>query len=114
IPLDKNHLQAGTFTYGRQGEKVDVKLMVKRADGSESREVTAFFGKLPVKKSVEEEAAAKKEREDFAAQATKLKNDLNWQVLKTKKLEKDLKDVREEVRQQMQKRMANQAAEGKQ
>ena len=28
IPLDTPHLRAGTFTYARQTEKVDVKLIV--------------------------------------------------------------------------------------
>jgi len=114
IPLDSAHLQTGTFTYARQSEKVDVKLIVRRPEGPELREVTTFLGKLPERKPPPEDAAAKKQRESLAAQAAKLKQDMNWQVVKTKRLEKDLQVMRDELRTQQQKRMANQAGEGKQ
>jgi len=109
IQLDAAHLQAGTFTYGRQGEKVDVKLILKRQDGKESREVTTFLGKLPERKPPPENEEARKQREELAAQTAKLKADLTWQATKTRKLEKDLQTVRDQ-----QKRMANQAGEAKQ
>ena len=114
IPLDFAHLQTGTFTYARQSEKVDVKLIIRRPEGPELREVTTFLGKLPERKPPPEDAAAKKQREDLAAQAAKLKQDMNWQVVKTKRLEKDLQVMRDELRTQQQRRMANQAGEGKQ
>jgi hypothetical protein len=107
IALDKAHLQAGSFSYERQSEKVDITLRVYRQDGQQFHEVTAFLGRLPTRKVQEQEAvAAKKERDELAAQAAKMKTDLNWQVVKTKKLEKDLQDLR--------KRMTNQVGEGKQ
>jgi proteasome lid subunit RPN8/RPN11 len=114
IPLDLAHLQGGAFTYARQGEKVDIKLIVRGPDGPEVREVTSFFGKLPDRRPPPENEAARKQRDDLAAQAAKMKTDLNWQVVKTKRLEKDLQTVREELRTQQQKRMTNQAGEGKQ
>ena len=49
-----------------------------------------------------------KQREEMAKQAAKLKADLNSQAAKTKKLEKDVQSMREEMRQQQQRRMANQ------
>src|SRR5207253_1993137 len=89
IPLDTAHLQAGVFTYGRQSEKVDVKLVVTPAEGRSASEVTSFFGKLPDRKAPESEES-KKQREELAAQAAKLKSDLNNQAARTRKLEKDL------------------------
>ncbi|HXK02357.1 MAG TPA: hypothetical protein VMS37_08140 [Verrucomicrobiae bacterium] len=110
IRLDPAHLQTGTFTYGRQGEKVDVRLIVRGPDGHELREVTAFLGKLPERKQpVAEDEEARKERERLAAEAAKMKTDLNWQAVKTRKLEKDLQSVRDELRREQQKRLMNQA-----
>jgi proteasome lid subunit RPN8/RPN11 len=108
IPLDGAHLQAGIFTYGRQSEKVDVKLIVRNSEGKEAVEATTYIGKLPDRKPLEESEESKKAREAIAAQAAKLKADLNFQAAKTRKLEKQL----QELRQQQQKRMQNQI-EGK-
>jgi proteasome lid subunit RPN8/RPN11 len=108
IELDPAHLQAGVFTYGRQSEKVDVKLIIRGFDGRESSEVTTYVGKLPERKPTAEEEAAKKQREELAAQAAKMKADLNSQAVRTRKLEKEIEDLR----QQQQKRMQNQV-EGK-
>jgi proteasome lid subunit RPN8/RPN11 len=108
IPLDLAHLQTGTFTYARQSEKVDVKLIVRRPDGQESREATTFLGRLPERKPPLEDGAARKQRDELAAQAAKLKTDLNSQAARTRKLEKDLETMREEMRRQQRKRMVNQ------
>jgi hypothetical protein len=101
IPLDAAHLQAGVFTYGRQSEKVDVKLVVSPAQGNTASEVTSFFGKLPERKPPPESEESKKQREELAAQAAKLKTDLNNQAARTRRLEKDL--------QEMKRRMLNQS-----
>jgi hypothetical protein len=113
IPLDLAHLQTGSFTYARQSEKVDVKLIVRWPDGQESREVATFLGKLPERKAPAEDEAARKQREELAAQAEKLKTDLNWQVARTRKLEKDLQRMRVQMRRQQRKRMPDQATGGK-
>jgi proteasome lid subunit RPN8/RPN11 len=111
ISMDSAHLQAGSFTYGRQSEKVDVKLIVRNAEGQEFRQVASFLGKLPDRKPQEDAEALRKEREAMAAQAAKMKLDLNWQSVKQKKLEKELQTVRDELRQQQQRRLLNQAPE---
>jgi proteasome lid subunit RPN8/RPN11 len=108
IQLDTAHLQAGSFTYARTAEKVDVKLIVHRNNGPDIREVTSFLGKLPDRKPTED-PEAQKQREDMAKEADKMKADLTLQAAKTKKLEKDLQSMREELRQQQQRRMNNQA-----
>jgi hypothetical protein len=108
IQLDSAHLRAGSFTYARQGEKVDVKLIVHQTNAPDVREVTSFLGKLPESKPPVEDPEIQKQRDALAKQAAKLKLDLNWQALKTKKLERDLQSMREEMRQQQIKRMTNQ------
>ncbi|MCU1232824.1 MAG: Mov34/MPN/PAD family protein [Candidatus Solibacter sp.] len=107
IQLDAAHLRAGSFAYARQTDKVDVKLIVHQTKGPDVREVTSFLGKLPEHKPVED-PEAKVQRDELAKEAAKLKLDLNWQTIKTKKLEKDLQSMREEMHQQQLKRLNNQ------
>ena len=108
IQLDAAHLQTGFFTYARTAEKVDVKLIVHQEKGPDLREVTSFLGKLPERKPVED-PAAQKQREDMARQAARLKADLTFQAAKTKKLEKDVQSMRDEMRRQQLRRLKNQA-----
>ncbi len=108
IQLDAAHLQAGIFTYARTAEKVDVRLIVHQEKGPDLREVTSFLGKLPERQPVET-PQARKQREDAARQAAKLKADLTVQAAKTKKLERDLKSMRDQMRLQQLRRLKNQA-----
>jgi proteasome lid subunit RPN8/RPN11 len=107
IQLDTAHLQAGSFTYVRTAEKVDVRLTVHQKDGPDLREITSFLGKLPERKPAED-PEAQKQRDEMAKQAAKLKADLNSQAAKTKKLEKDVQSMREEMRKQQLRRLNNQ------
>jgi proteasome lid subunit RPN8/RPN11 len=107
IQLDTAHLQAGSFTYARTAEKVDVRLIVHQKEGPDVREVASFLGKLPERKPVEN-PEAQKQRDEMAKQAAKLKADLNSQAAKTKKLEKDVQSMREEIRKQQLRRLSNQ------
>jgi len=54
------------------------------------------------------------DRDQIAAEAVKLKSDLETQAARTRKLEQDLKSMRDEMRAQQQRRLANQLPEGKQ
>lgn len=103
IPLDAAHLQAGSFTYARNAEKVDIKLILHRKDAPDLRDATSFLGKLPVP-----DPEAERKREELEREAAKMKADLSSQAAKTKKLEKDIESMREEMRQQQQRRLANQ------
>ncbi len=106
--LDTAHLEAGSFTYARTSEKVDVLLIVHRKDGPDLREVTSFLGKLPDRKTAEGLEAEQKQREEAAQQAAKMKADLNSQAVKTQKLEKEVQTMREELRRQQLRRLNNQ------
>ncbi len=110
IQLDTAHLATGSFTYARTADKVDVKLTVHQKNGPDLREVTSFLGKLPDRKPAED-PEAQKQREEIVKQAAKLKTDLNFQAEKTRKLEKDIQSMRQEMSQQQQRRLNNQLPE---
>ena len=114
VTLDPAHLQNGLFSYGRQSERVDVKLILHQRDGQQFREVTTFLGKLPDRKPPEEDPEVRKQREQMAAEAAKLKTDLDTQAARTRKLERDLKSIKDEMKNQQQRRLTNQLPEGKQ
>jgi proteasome lid subunit RPN8/RPN11 len=107
IQLDDAHLRAGSFTYAREAEKVDIQLIVHQVNAPDVREVTSFLGKLPERQPAED-PELQKQRDELAKQAAKLKVDLDWQTLKAKKLEKDLKSMREEIKHEQMKRLHNQ------
>ena len=104
IPLDRTHLEAGAFTYSRQAERVEVRLVV----GDQVKEIASFLGKLPEHKLPPEDPAVRKERDDLRQQAAKLKGDLESQAAKTRKLEKALNDVKDQLAKESQRRMVNQ------
>jgi len=109
IPLDRQHLQAGVFTYGRQSEKVEVKLTVRLPDGRNVREATTFLGALPQRQPPPEDPEVRRQREELAQEAAKLKSDLAAQEKRTKRLERSLSDVQKTIRQQQLERLLNQA-----
>lgn len=104
IPLDRTHLEAGAFTYSRQAERVEVRLAV----GDQVKEVASFLGKLPERQPPPEDPAVRKERDDLRQQVAKQKADLDAQAAKTRKLERALNDVKEQLARESQRRLANQ------
>jgi proteasome lid subunit RPN8/RPN11 len=98
IQLDTAHLETGSFTYARTTEKVDVKLIVHRKDGPDVREIASFLGKLPARPPAAEDPLVQ----------TKMKADMSAQAAKTRKLEKEVQSMHEEMRQQQLRRLNNQ------
>jgi len=45
--LDGSYLQAGIFIYARQGQRVDVELVLDEPDGQKVREVASYLGTAP-------------------------------------------------------------------
>jgi proteasome lid subunit RPN8/RPN11 len=86
ILLDPAHLRTGSFTYGRQTERVDVALTVHGPANQMVKEVATYLGKLPVPAQPD---------------ATK---ELRG---RTKKLEKTVEDLRQELHKR--KRLVNQS-----
>jgi proteasome lid subunit RPN8/RPN11 len=106
IPLDAAHLQTGSFTYGRQGGRVDVGLAVQLGDGHSVKEVATFVGPMPVK-AKPADLATRKQRDDLAKEADRLKTDLRKQSERTKKLENAMDQMRLELLRQQRTRMEN-------
>lgn len=105
IPLDEAHLQSGSFTYAREGGRVDVVLAIDQANGRGARESTTFLGKAPDRP--EEAAALRKQRDDALEQQAKLQAGLKAANERNRKLEKSLSDTRALMR--IRQRLANQA-----
>lgn len=102
ILLDPAHLQLGSFTYGRQNERVDVTLTVRGSANQSTKEVATYLGKLPDRKAPEG-AGTNKERESLV-------KELETQRSRTKKLEKSVEDMRTELRKDAKrKRLGNQS-----
>jgi proteasome lid subunit RPN8/RPN11 len=96
VRLDTAHLLAGSFTYARQSERVDVSLIASEPEGQYVKEQTSFLGRLPQQPGADDVQAGK-DRDAEAQRAEKLQKDLNFQAAKTRKLEKDLKDMRDQL-----------------
>jgi proteasome lid subunit RPN8/RPN11 len=107
IPLDEAHLQTGSFTYGRQGNRVDVGLTVQLADGRNAKEVATYVGPLPARAAPAGDRATRKQRDDLAKEAARLKTDLRKQAERTKKLENAMDQMRLELLRQQRTRMQN-------
>ncbi|MBZ5623617.1 MAG: hypothetical protein LAQ69_33570 [Acidobacteriia bacterium] len=100
VQLDAAHLQAGSFTYGRQGQRVDVSLTIRGRDGQNVREVATWLGRVPDRQAPPQDVDVHKERDALA-------QELQSQRTRTKKLEKSVEDMRMELRNR--KRLRNQS-----
>ncbi len=102
IELDAAHLQAGSFTYGRQSERIDIAIALNGPGGAHIREVTTYLGPLPERPPAPEEPLRK--------QNQKLSVDLNAERARSKKLQDAVNKL---TREQQLKRLENQNPEGK-
>jgi len=62
-------LQAGTFVYSRQSERVDIKLAIHLPGGQQAHGATSFSGKAPDRKPPPEDPEIRKQRDALAEQA---------------------------------------------
>lgn len=108
ITLDAAHLRSGAFTYSRARERVDVALVIDRFSAPPVREVASFLGRVPEQKPPAEDPQIAKQRDALAQQASKLQRDLAAKAARTRKLEKDLNDVRDQLQKEQRRRLANQ------
>jgi proteasome lid subunit RPN8/RPN11 len=111
IQLDARRLKAGTITYGRQGERVDIKLAIRLPNGQQARGATSFLGKLPERKPPPEDPEIRKQRDQLAQEAAKLRSDLAAEVARTRKLAQSLDQVKKVLQEQQRKRLDNQSPE---
>ena len=111
IQLDAQHLHAGTIAYGRQGGRVDVKLAIQLSGGQLAHGAASYLGRPPERKPPPEDPEIRRQRDELAQQAAKLKADLAADVARTKKLEKSLSEVQNVLQDQQRKRLDNQSPE---
>jgi proteasome lid subunit RPN8/RPN11 len=111
VQLDARHLRAGTFVYGRQSERVDIKLAIHLVGGQQAHGATSFLGRLPERKPPPEDPEIRKQRDALAEEAAKLKSDLAAEVARTRKLANSLDEVKKALQEQQRKRMENQSPE---
>jgi proteasome lid subunit RPN8/RPN11 len=109
IRLDAPHLRAGTITYARQGERIDIKLAIHLPGGQQAYGAASFLGKLPERKPPPEDPEIRKQRDELAQEAAKLRSDLAAEMARTKKLAKSLDEVKKVLQEQQRKRLENQS-----
>jgi small-conductance mechanosensitive channel len=107
ITLDQAHLQAGSFTYGRQSNRVDVGLTIQAANGRNIREVSTYVGALPEKTLQDPDQSLQKERDALAKETESLKADLKKQAERTRRLENSVDQMRLELIRQQRIRLQN-------
>ncbi len=100
VQLNQAQLQAGAFTYARQGARVDVTVTLNEPDGQTVKETTTFLGQPPRPPAPVEDPAVK--------QRDALAKELQTQKNRAKKLEKSNADMRDQLQRQLRKRMENQ------
>ena len=95
--LDAALLQSGAFTYARQSGQVDVTLTVHQPAGEDLQESAAFLGAAPPAPGRPEDPSVRKKQQELQQRAVRLQADLNKQAARTRKLEKNLEDMRIEM-----------------
>lgn len=103
IALDKAHLLSGVLTFARQTERVDVSLGLIWPDGPVVSEATTFMGKLPERKSVEDQAT-QEQSDVLAKQMAKVQADLNLMVERDTNLKKSVDLLGKQLREQQRSR----------
>ena len=93
IDLDATQLQAGSFTYGRQEERVDIALTLDAPGAEHPREVTTYLGRLPAHPPPQPDGALQRQNQ-------KLADDLNAERARSRQLEDSLK--REQQRKRLE------------
>jgi hypothetical protein len=109
VQLDSRHLKAGTFTYGRQSERVDIKLALHLPGGQQAHGAASFLGSLPDRTPPPEDPEIRKQRDELATEGAKLKSDLAAEVERTRKLAKSLDEVKKVLQEQQRKRLESQS-----
>ncbi|HYW43723.1 MAG TPA: Mov34/MPN/PAD-1 family protein [Bryobacteraceae bacterium] len=104
VPLDAAHLQAGSFTYGREGEQVDLTLTVNGPNGESASEVATYLGKLPPRLAPLPDPV-REERDSLAKKTEKLTTDLNAEKARSRKLSDRVTQLTRDQRR----RLGNQA-----
>jgi proteasome lid subunit RPN8/RPN11 len=98
ILLDHAHLLSGVFTVARQSDRVDVTLTLTQPDGRQIREATFFLGRLP-DEGAKPDSEASRQEGGLAEQVSKIRADLDAEVLENRRLRKSVDDLSRQVRE---------------
>ena len=91
IELDPIRLQAGNFTYVREGDSVTVVLALEEPNGRQAHEVSTFLGKLPAPKPAGRDNPELRRQRDAAVQEVqRLRQEVAAQADRLRKLQKAL------------------------
>jgi hypothetical protein len=104
VPLNADRLRAGSFTYARESQSVDVRLSVEDPSGRRLHEAASFFGKLPERPAAVSDPGAAKERDLVAQEAARLRAALAAQTERANRLEKSLEETRRQMKKDQQRR----------
>ena len=109
IPLDRQHLASGVFTYGRRNARVDVTLVLSQPGGTNLRQVTAFLGQTPPSPAAPPSTAQpNQDREELLRLAASLQAQLETERVRNRILERQLDIARAQLREQQRRRLSNQ------
>ena len=104
IPLDAQHLASGVFTYARRTERVDVSLVLDEPAGAALRQTTSFLGQKPPAPPADSGV----KNQDAAS----LRSQLEAEIERNRKLQKQLDAARAQLRDQQLRRLNKQALPG--
>ena len=94
LELDSKLRRAGAFSFVRQSERVDVRLMLIQPDGNVVEETASFVGKLPSPgRPSPAEADARRQRDELEHEAERMKADILNQALRTRRLERTVENL---------------------
>lgn len=86
FPIDPARLQTGSFTYGRESQRVDVTLSISRPEGGNLVQVTTYVGKSP--KLSDAGPAVGQKRDDLVRENARLKSELSRQSERARRMER--------------------------
>jgi hypothetical protein len=95
IPLDAAHLQGGSFTYGRDSERVEITLGIALPNGQTLSKSTIFLGRESGASAAEQEA--RRERDRLRDENATLKSALDAETARARQMNVDLGRARQEL-----------------
>jgi proteasome lid subunit RPN8/RPN11 len=104
IELGRQALDAGSFTYGRQSQRVDVELRLVQPGGAETRETGMYVGALPPSPDSSPDAPAVRPSDPEGA---RLRTELRTLQEQNRKLQRTIDELRLQLEQRT--RLGNQA-----
>ncbi len=90
IPMNRNELAQGSFTYARQSGDVQVRLTVTGSSGPPMAEASRFLGAGPAQGDTNEAAEIKLERDALQEEVTRLRQQSGQQAARIQQLERTL------------------------